>query len=225
MQQMILGWFAGRWLEVRDPVQARLLTDPTSRALLEPFVGSEKSVTQAAAEIGCSVQRLLYRIRQFQEAGLLEEVRQEPRAGRPIRVYRAVADGFHIPFALTPFADMEALIAKQHAPTDRLRNRASARLALEGSSGGRRIYRDAASGELHSESDTPAPDNLTERMRGQAGNDVTLEVYLKPEAARAFALELRDLCARFQDATLPGMQGQRFLVHLGLLPLIPGDGD
>ena len=225
MQQMILGWFSGTWLEVNSPVQARLLTDPTSRALLEPFIGSEKSVTQAAAEIGCSVQRLLYRIRQFQEAGLLEETRQEPRAGRPIRVYRAVAGGFHIPFALTPFADMEALIARQHAPTDRLRNRASARLALEGSSGGRRIYRDAASGELNVESDAPAPDNLTERMRGQSGNDVTLEVYLTPKQARAFSLELHDLCARLQDASLPETQGQRTLVHLGLLSLTAGDGE
>ena len=223
MQQMILGWFSGTWLEVNNPVQARLLTNPTSRSLLEPFIGSEKSVTQAAIELGCSVQRLLYRVRQFQEAGLLEQTRQEPRSGRPIRVYWAVADGFHIPFAFTPFADMEALIAKQHAPTDRLRNRASARLALEGSSGGR--YRDAASGELNVESDAPAPDNLTERMRGQVGNDVTLEVYLKPETARAFTLELRDLCAHLQAASLPETQGQRVLVHLSLLPLSAGDGE
>jgi len=223
MQQMILGCLAGHWLEVDNPVQARVLTDPTSRALLEPFIGAEKSVTQAAGELGCSVQRLLYRVRQFQEAGLLEEVRQEPRAGRPIRLYRAVADGFHIPFALTPFADMEALIARQHAPTDRLRNRASARLVLESGGQGRRIYRDAHSGELNVESDASAPDNLPEWMWGQSGNDVTLEVYLKPETARAFALELRDLCARLQDASLPEMQGQRTLVHLGLLPLTSGD--
>jgi len=225
---MILGWFSGTWLEVANPVQARLLTDPTSRTLLEPFIGFEKSVTQAAGELGCSVQRLHYRVRQFQDAGLLEETRQEPRAGRPVRLYRAVADGFHIPFAFTPFADMEALIARQHAPTDRLRNRASARLALESSGGGRRIYRDAASGELNIESDALAPETLHDASafsRDSAGNDVTLEVYLKHEAARTFALELRDLCARLQDASLPETQGQRFLVHLGLLPLTSEDAE
>lgn len=65
MQQMILGSFEGDWFEVRDPVQARLLTDPNARNLLAPFIGAERSLTQAAQEVGCSLQRLAYRVQQF----------------------------------------------------------------------------------------------------------------------------------------------------------------
>jgi hypothetical protein len=225
MQQMILGSFDGEWFEVQTQEQARLLTDPVARQLLEPFIGFERTVTQAAQQIGCSVQRLLYRIEQFKQAGLLLETRQERRSGRPIRHYRAVADGFQIPFAFTPFADVEAMIAKQHAPFDRLRNRASARQSIQRGFDGRVLYRDVISGELNSESAMPTDEMPRNAHSGTPSNDVNLIVRLSTGQARAFAHEFNDLIERLQKANQPEARGQAFLVYLGMQPLVPGESE
>lgn len=225
MQQMILGSFDGEWFEVHTQVQARLLTDPAAHQLLEPFIGFERSVTQAAQKIGCSVQRLMYRVERFKQAGLLLETRQERRSGRPVRYYRAVADGFRIPFAFTPFADIEAMIAKQHAPFDRLRNRASARQAIQRGFDGRILYRDAISGELNSESAMPTHEMPRNAHSGIPSNDVALIVRLSTGQARAFALEFDDLIERLQKANQPEDRGQAFLVYFGMQPLVPGESE
>jgi Helix-turn-helix domain len=225
MQQMILGSFNGEWFEVKNEEQARLLTDPVVRQLLEPFIGSERSATQAAEQIGCSVQRLLYRIEQFKRAGLLLETRQERRSGRPIRYYRAVADGFRIPFAFTPFADVEAMIARQHAPYDRLRNRASARQAIQKGYDGRVLYRDVLSGELNSESAIPAPKRPRSDRSQTPSNDVALIARLSIGQVRAFAREFNDLTERLLAASRAESRGQAFLVYLGMQPLVPGESE
>ena len=51
----------------------------------------------------------LYRVRQLLRLGLIELVRLEPRRGRAIKFYSAVAEGFYVPFSLTPHATTETL--------------------------------------------------------------------------------------------------------------------
>jgi len=223
MQQMILGSFEGDWFEVRDPVQARLLTDPNARNLLAPFIGAERSLTQAAQEVGCSLQRLAYRVQQFQDAGLLREVRQQRRSGRPVRFYRAVADGFHVPFEYTPFDDLEAMMARLYLPSDRQRNRVIARRAMRSAQVGRRIYRDAVSGELNNESDPGEDLLLRTRQEASPGNDVTLTVWLSDQEAQHFAQAFEDLYRRLEAARRPTGEGQAYLVRFGLLPLTGED--
>ncbi len=220
---MILGSFAGDWYEVRNPVQARLLTDPVARGFLAPFIGAERSLTQAAQALQCSVQRLAYRVHQFQAAGLLHETRRQPRAGRPVRFYRAVADGFHVPFEYTPFEDLEAMMTRIYQPFDRQRNRVIARRALQQPQVGRRIYRDAVTGELNSESDN-GPDVLLRAQRSASpGNDVTLSLRLSDQDAQRFAQEFEDLYRRLEAARRPPEEGQAYLVHFGFLPLTTDD--
>ncbi|MGY2895926.1 hypothetical protein [Deinococcus sp. UYEF24] len=223
MQQMILGSFAGDWFEVHDPVQARLLTDPVARGFLVPFIGTERSLTQAAREIGCSVQRLAYRVQQFQAAGLLRETCQQRRSGRPIKFYRAVSDGFHVPFEYTPFEDLEHMMTRLYLPFDRQRNRVIARRARQEPQAGRRIYRDAMSGELNSESNNSAEVLLQTQRSASPGNDVTLSVRLSDEDARRFAQEFEDLYQRLESARRPPGEGQAYLVHFGFLPLTAED--
>ena len=59
---------------------------------------------------------MLYRVRTFLKASLLEITCIQKRKGRPIKVYRAVADTFFIPFAATDFADLEERYRKQLMP-------------------------------------------------------------------------------------------------------------
>ena len=83
---------------VSDPEQARLLSNRESFRFFEPFVARELSATGAAEEVGCALDTMLYRIKTFVRAGLLQVSRLEKRAGRPIKHYRSVYDAYFIPF-------------------------------------------------------------------------------------------------------------------------------
>ena len=49
--------------------------------------------------MGCSLNTMLYRIKTLLlRAGLLEVVREEPRKGRAVKIYRSVHDAYFIPF-------------------------------------------------------------------------------------------------------------------------------
>ena len=223
MQQLILGSFAGEWFEVRDSVQARLLTDPVARGLFAPFIGAERSLTQAAQEASCSVQRLAYRVQQFLDAGLLRETRQQRRSGRPIKFYRAVSDGFHVPFEYTPFEDVEDMMTRLYLPFDRQRNRVIARRARQQPQVGRRIYQDTTSGELNNESDNGVDVLLQTQRSAAPGNDVTVSVRLSDQDAQRFAQEFEDFYQRLESARRPDGEGQAYLVHFGFLPLTTDD--
>jgi hypothetical protein len=47
----------------------RALANPEARRVLAPFVGQERTVSQAAAELGISVNALLVRVRRFVDWG------------------------------------------------------------------------------------------------------------------------------------------------------------
>src|SRR5690554_470079 len=87
-----------RWHKLRDEKAARILTNPESLRYFEPFLGRTSSISQAAQLVGCSINTMHYRVKTFIDAGILEEVAQQKRAGRPIRLYRSVEPGFIIPF-------------------------------------------------------------------------------------------------------------------------------
>lgn len=85
-----------------DQTQARFLTDPAKKRFLLPFLARERRIAEAAADVGCSINRMLYQVRTLVDCGLVRVLREEPRAGRAIRVYRSVHDAYFIPFAATP---------------------------------------------------------------------------------------------------------------------------
>lgn len=96
--------------------QARLLTDPRSKAFFKPFLARECSASQAARAVGCPLTTMHYRIKTFLKAGLLSVVREEKRKGRAIKVYRSVHNAYFIPFSLTPYATLEERLEAQAAP-------------------------------------------------------------------------------------------------------------
>lgn len=127
---------------VRDPEAARLLTHPGSVRFFKPFIARELSASEAAEELGCQLNTMLYRIGTFLEAGLLRVTREQKRAGRPVKRYRAVADAFFIPFSLTPYATLEEGLGAQLEPLWETMLRGLARSYAAKDWFGRRIYRD-----------------------------------------------------------------------------------
>ncbi len=209
-------------MTVRDPRQVRLLTDAKSRAFFEPFLARERSVADAAGEVGCKLDTMLYRVGRFQEAGLLTVAREQPRAGRAIKLYRSVADGFFVPLSATPFADLEERLRAQLEPQWRRSARAIARWLRTYGWEGQRFYRDGQ-GVVWSESARDLSTQFDpEDPAAPALFDIHGEVALRPSEAKALQLELHRLWQRYRDKA-EGRPGQRYLVQLSFVPLGPDD--
>jgi hypothetical protein len=101
---------------VSDPTQARFLTDPAKKTFFMPFLARERRIAEAASEVGCSINRMLYQVRTLLGCGLLQVLREEPRAGRAVQVYRSVHDAYFVPFAATPYDTLEQRITVQGDP-------------------------------------------------------------------------------------------------------------
>ncbi|EYB68639.1 hypothetical protein DEIPH_ctg018orf0028 [Deinococcus phoenicis] len=216
-----MGSFDGEWFEVRTPRQARLLSDPAALRHLEPFIGRTLGAAEAAREAGVSVERMLYRVRQLRAAGLLEGAGERQRAGRAIRLYRAPG-GFRIPFHLTPFADLEAQIARHGLPFDRLRARAGARGLAHLPLNARLLYR-STGGEVHSETFMPDARTYAALREHHIGGDYMGVLWLDDAAARQVQEALDALRERLgQQGT--GREGKRpYLIQTALAPLDPDD--
>lgn len=69
---------------------------------LAPFMRRDHSLGSAAAELEMPASSLAYWVARFVKAGLLKVVRHEPRAGKPIPIYRATTDEFQVPLDAMP---------------------------------------------------------------------------------------------------------------------------
>lgn len=214
MPYTFLGSYAGEWFEVTTPEQARLLSDAALRHLT-PFVGRTLGAAQAAREAGVSTERMLYRMKAFLSAGLLTEVPPARRTGRLVRQYRAPG-GFRLPFALTPFADLEAQILRAGRNHERLRARAAAQSLLRLSEPARLIYRDEQ-GQVHSETHLPGP----HARDGVIGGDYVGVVWLRPDEARQLQHTLDALRTLGRAEPVPG--SAPYLVQDVLLAVDPED--
>lgn len=101
---------------VSDQTQARFLTDPAKKRFFVPFLARECRIAEAAAVVDCSINRMLYQVRTLVGCGLVQVLREEPRAGRAVRVYRSVHDAYFVPFAATPYDTLEQRLNVQGDP-------------------------------------------------------------------------------------------------------------
>lgn len=153
---------------VTDPEQARLLTDPRSVRYFKPFLGESKTQSQAAAELGAKLGTVHYRVGTFLQAGLLEAVRVQKRAGRAIKHYRSIRPEVFIPFALTPYATLEESLGEQLAPVWKSILRGLARSYHDQGLIGRKIARDDQGVVLTSPSTHPDRDLVQEALGSDA---------------------------------------------------------
>jgi hypothetical protein len=205
-----------KWLTVEDPEQARLLSDLNSFEFFEPFIARERTASQAAAELGRRLDTVLYRVRQFLEAGLLQVTRLEKRAGRPIKQYRSVADAFFIPFAVTPFATLEDRLASQMASGNQKIVRSIAAVLRETGLEGRRIFR-ADNGTVWNQSASDAETPLRPVDPNMpAAIQYGTELYLGFEEAKALQRQLHELFESYGEREVG--EGRKYLLQVALLP-------
>ena len=204
-------------LSIYNPEAAAILTNPHTLRQLEPFLARENTVKDAAAEIGEKPNTVLSRVRRFVRLGLLEVVREAPRPGRAVKVYRSTADGFFVPFEVTSAESLEAALAERDTYWQALLRHNVVRARLEKlETYGTRIYRDPR-GRLQVQMAVTPEQNYTTLAPDDpavlsAWRDA---VYLDFEDAKMLQREMFDLLKRYQQKR----GAQRYIVRLGLAPL------
>ncbi|PTA67851.1 ArsR/SmtB family transcription factor [Deinococcus arcticus] len=94
------------------PEQARLLLAEDTLAVLGPLIPEALSASEVARRCGRPLNTTHHHLTRLLGAGLVAIAGERPRGGRPIKLYRAVARTFRVPFALTPHATVEELLSR-----------------------------------------------------------------------------------------------------------------
>lgn len=205
------------WVVIDQTAPAKALAEPTIRRYLDPFIGRELTVTQAARELGVSGNSLLYRVRQFVRLGLLTVVRETPRVGKAVKTYRASSDLFFVPFALTPAATLEAMVWPLESAWQHRFTAAGAQvISRDGAKLGLRIWRGETS-EIYTKPAPPPPETFGESLleRFPVLSIWSDQLHLDPDDAVALQRELLELFRRYAERS----GKNRHIVHLGLSPL------
>lgn len=208
---------SSNYLVVRDPEAAALLMNPTTLRQLAPFLGRERSVSQAAREMGELPNTVLKRVQRFLRVGLLEVSSERPRRGRPMKLYRTVAALFFVPFEVTAAESLEAALAERDAYWERLLRRNVVRARMEAlGTWGTRVYRDERGRLQVQTAVTPEADATTL----DAGAPAVLSswrdsVMLDFEDAKSLQRELYALLLRYEEKA----GAQRYVVRLALAPV------
>ena len=186
-------------LVISDPRMAAVFTHPVRRRILLWFTGRPKSAGEAAAALRLDLRRLHDQLGRMRALGLLCEVGRVERPGRPIRLYRAVADSFFISHeaALKGFGDDLAA---------ELRDSLSDRL---GTGGGGILFTATPGG---------SPRGRLVRDRDTVGDafEAWRILRLAPQDLTELQKELNAVLNRFQRRTVKS--GQVFLVHAAAAP-------
>jgi len=211
---------------VQDEQQAKILSDTKAFGYFRPFLAQTSTVSQAAEKVACNLDTMLYRVKTFLKAGLLEVVRIEKRAGRPIKHYRSVYDAYFIPFSTTPFATFEEEAQQMLQSNEEMIIRALASSRRTLNRHGKRIYRDDL-GEVtrHTatdEGEVLAMDDLPHLTLEQAYENMRAtelfsdELYLTHDEAKALLSQLYTL---WRDNKLVEEKNRNpYLLQVALVP-------
>ncbi|MGL5817798.1 MAG: winged helix-turn-helix domain-containing protein [Phycicoccus sp.] len=207
-----------------EPAQIDAVCSRTDLEILAAFRPGPRTVTVAAREHGLDPDRFRHRVKRMQRLGLLVVDRTEQRAGRPMPVFRLVADEFYVPLRLL---DAERdVFAKIKDWTDVLIANASrvlARSAIElGMSGLRVAWVDG----LGFRRETAAEPGVSWESSQFAGPAVLMRwasLRLAPPEARALRDDLLALLGEYTDRQSAG--GVPHVLGLGLSPVVDGGPD
>ncbi len=215
-----------RTLEVCDPKRAALLLDAKTLRYLGPFMGEGRSAVEAARALGVGLNTLLYWVRRLLGAELLEVAHEIPRTGRGIKIYRARAERFYVPFDSTNLTSVEDLLMQEYGPLYRriLHSFLKAGIQMVGGAMGDFglvVFADA-DGRLVSRH-APHPDRTINfdlfSLQAPAILLSWQELRLEFADAKAMQRELEAVFARYRDRAGSGS----YLAHVALTPINPAN--
>lgn len=197
---------------MRDHRGVDLLLKLASTRCIGPFMRAEHTLGSAAAELDMAASTLAYYVGRFVKAGLVEVVRLQPRAGKPIPVYRATADEFHIPFSAMPsgrrdeflHSSRKHVLAEFVAAIDR-------QLVDDHDDNGIRVVADPVRGVQIDFIDNGTDDDLV-------ATEWWGSIRLTDDDARAMRTELEAIVARYTGREAEGRGSRGYIAMVGLVP-------
>ena len=203
---------------VTEGEQARLLTEPVSKEFFKPFLARERSASEAATIMQCSLNTMLYRIKTLLRAGLLGVVREEPRKGRAVKIYRSVHDAYFIPFSVTPYATLEERLEVQAAPIFSGLIRSYAAALKKNERYGHHIFIGEGGGVWTSD--------LLPKLTPAGLPNIFTDIYIKlrDEDAHALGEELRELLERALRLDKEAQNDPEARTYLNMVALLPFEG-
>ena len=100
---------------IENPKTAALMFQAKSLELLSVLIESERSLQQISDVLEWPINTSKYQLERLCQAGLVTCTREEARAGRAVRFYRAIAAQFFVPYVLTPAMNPAALLEQEYA--------------------------------------------------------------------------------------------------------------
>jgi hypothetical protein len=100
---------------IENPETAAIFFQPKSLELLSVLIETERSLQQISDVLAWPMNTSKYQLERLCQAGLVTCTREEARAGRPIRFYRAIAAQFFVPYAFTPAMNPATLLEQEYA--------------------------------------------------------------------------------------------------------------
>jgi DNA-binding transcriptional ArsR family regulator len=193
---------------VASPPAAAAFANPLRRRLILMLAQQERSAGDLAAATGMDLKRLHYHLGALVRLGLVVVTRHRPRAGRPVKLYGAVAQCFFVPAEAAPATPDHPLADELRAALATHAGAAQRGTLYQCTEAGAFLIRPIAS-------DPPPPLPASEAWRVLA---------LSAAQARRLATEL-DACLKAAARRSQGQgegQGQgalrSYLAHIALAP-------
>ncbi|OYX38889.1 MULTISPECIES: winged helix-turn-helix domain-containing protein [unclassified Sphingomonas] len=183
-------------LTIHDPAAAAAMTEPRLHGIVLALVDREQGAVELARQAQMSLSLIGHHLRRLIAFGLIVETRREPRAGRAVARYRAVARSYFVPVELSPRLSGDRLADELRAALDRTRIRSILGTRYSFESGPR----------MRLVLDTPTPGT----------SELWLRLHLTPDDAAAFAVDVRALFERYR--VRDGGAGPRYILHGAIAP-------
>jgi hypothetical protein len=180
---------------------------------LGPYFDGPTSISEAARELSEPLAKVHYWTRRWHELGLLEVAEVIPRAGRPIRRYRTVAQVLQVPPELLPETLLEAGLTRITRDLVASLTAAAPDIMYGGVL---RVHK--AAGHHHVSSDRFQPDGLNSARGDVLQSSFTADLTAaEARELRRELTELRDRWLQRADRAGPGTH----LVLLAVTPVLP----
>ena len=106
----------GDTFTAQTPQQARLLLEIGGYPVLTQVLRGVVSAGEVARSTGLALKQAHHRLTRLCSAGLVEVCGERPRGGRPVKLYRARAASYRVPFSLTDSATTTELVQAISTP-------------------------------------------------------------------------------------------------------------
>jgi Helix-turn-helix domain len=182
--------------EITDQAAARVFDDPRLRKIVLALIPQERSLTGLAALMGMRLKLLHHHMQKLSRLGLVQIVRRQPRAGAPIKFYRATALAFFVPAELARENPDDQMAKQLRAALDRSRTAAliGVMYSHDGAGPRMRLIRN--------------PEHETTSV------EFWRELRLRNADATELAKALKALLRRFEKRS--GDAGRRYIIHAAL---------